>query len=140
MLGFSILAHTSHPRCFKLLQLYEVANPHTYNTIYQWLSNGSSKLFKQSTSVTPSTQLDGDGKAIANAPITSTANAFSVEMTFSLMCRFSQWMLNPLESGGVRLYVDMARMVDGDDVTSFRRQNMISYAMVSSFLLCNMIS
>ena len=103
------------------------------HTTYQWLSNGSSKLFKQSTSVTPSTQFDGDGKAIANAPITSTANAFSVEMTFSLMCRFSQWMLNPLESGGVRLYVDMARMVDGDDVTSFRRQNIM--IVVSSVLV-----
>ena len=54
-------------------------------------------------------------------------------MTFSLMCRFSQWMLNPLESGGVRLYVDMARMVDGDDVTSFRRQNIM--IVVSSVLV-----
>ena len=41
-------------------------------------------------------------------------------------------MLNPLESGGVRLYVDMARMVDGDDVTSFRRQNIM--IVVSSVL------
>ena len=122
----SLLVHTS-PTILKALATCEVVNCSIHTHGYQWLSNGSSKLFKQSTSVTPSTLLDGDGKATANAPITSTANAFSVEITFSLICRFSQWMFNPLERGGVRLYVDMPRMVDGydDDVTSFRRQNIL---------------